>query len=70
MGDAEDAHAGRAAPPPLEYQPPPWSGEPKHGYSLDVIKSGTLVESIELGEKPFYVIGALGHPTCSSVRAS
>ena len=45
-------------PPPtpdLPYTEPHWSGPPSQRYSLTVIKSGSLLEEIDLSNKPFLV---------------
>ncbi|CAI8030803.1 Kanadaptin [Geodia barretti] len=52
-------------PPPtpdLPYTEPHWSGPPSQRYSLTVIKSGSLLEEIDLSHKPFLVFGRL--PVC------
>ena len=46
------------APPPtpsLPYTEPHWSGGPSQSYYLTVIKSGSVVEEIDISNKPFQV---------------
>ncbi|CAK1592992.1 unnamed protein product [Parnassius mnemosyne] len=59
---------------PIPYKEPKWSGICPDGseYALEVLKSGMIVEKIELTNKPFYVFGRLAncdvvmaHPTIS-----
>ena len=45
------------APPPVNYEEPAWAGKPSQGYFLEVLKNGTLIETIALEDRPFYVIG-------------
>lgn len=59
----------------LQYKEPEWSGLPESsgkGYSFDVLKEGSIIESIDLMKRPFWVFGRLegnhirmGHPTIS-----
>ncbi|XP_037798611.1 kanadaptin-like [Penaeus monodon] len=56
---------------PVPYKEPKWSGVPNDNYSFEVLKSGTIVETIALN-KPFFVIGRLAqcditmeHPSIS-----
>eukprot|EP00118_Oscarella_pearsei_P003968 m.16470 g.16470 ORF g.16470 m.16470 type:complete len:170 (+) comp26959_c0_seq1:44-553(+) len=51
-----------AAAIPLRYTEPKWSRLPDEGFSLEVIKSGTLLETITLTSKSFFVFGRL--PDC------
>ena len=45
-----------AAPTPsLPYTEPHWSGAPSQSYYLTVIKSGSVVEEINISNKPFQV---------------
>ena len=41
--------------PSLPYTEPHWSGTPPHQYYLTVIKSGSVVEEIDVSHKPFQV---------------
>ncbi|KAL4711222.1 hypothetical protein ACJJTC_019063 [Scirpophaga incertulas] len=59
---------------PIPYKEPKWSGVCPDGseYSLEVLKSGMIVDKIDLTSKAFYVFGRLancevilGHPTIS-----
>ncbi|XP_069997060.1 kanadaptin isoform X3 [Penaeus vannamei] len=56
---------------PVPYKEPKWSGVPNDNYSFEVLKNGTIVETIALN-KPFFVIGRLAqcditmeHPSIS-----
>ncbi|CAB3257469.1 unnamed protein product [Arctia plantaginis] len=59
---------------PIPYKEPKWSGLCPDGseYALEVIKSGMIIEKIELSKKAYYVFGRLAncdvimsHPTIS-----
>lgn len=62
---------------PLPYKEPKWSGLPPHSYSLEVLKSGQIVETVNLNDKSYYVFGrlanlcdvVLAHPTVSRFHA-
>lgn len=61
---------------PIPYKEPKWSGLPSSPYSFEVLKSGTIVETITLNDKPFHVFGKLSncdivmaHPTVSRYHA-
>ena len=41
---------------PLPYQEPPWGGHPPSGYSVEVIKGGSVAETLQL-DKNFLVVG-------------
>ena len=47
---------------PLSYKVPKWSGVPSEAYCFEVLKSGQILESIDLSTKSFYVFGRLS--TC------
>jgi len=47
---------------PLPYKEPKWSGVPCEAYGFEVLKSGQILESIDLSTKSFYVFGRLS--TC------
>ncbi|XP_042880061.1 kanadaptin-like isoform X2 [Penaeus japonicus] len=56
---------------PVPYKEPKWSGVPSHDYSFEILKNGTIVETVALN-KPFFVIGRLAqcditmeHPSVS-----
>jgi hypothetical protein len=62
---AEIAFGGGSKNPPLAYKEPPWSGLPPEGdafYSLEEIKSGTIVATHKLIGKSHFVVGRL--PAC------
>lgn len=44
---------------PLPYKEPKWSGVPSEAYGFEVLKSGQILESIDLSTKSFYVFGRL-----------
>ena len=50
------------AVPELPYKEPSWSGIPEELYSLEVLKNGCIVSTIDLTSKPFHVFGRL--PIC------
>jgi len=59
-----------------EYQVPEWAGQPKHAYSLVVVKGGLEVERISISDKDRYVVGrtegcdiVLLHPSVSRRHA-
>eukprot|EP00698_Gefionella_okellyi_P001120 TRINITY_DN11011_c0_g1_i1.p1 TRINITY_DN11011_c0_g1~~TRINITY_DN11011_c0_g1_i1.p1 ORF type:complete len:702 (+),score=185.88 TRINITY_DN11011_c0_g1_i1:63-2108(+) len=59
------------------YQPPPWSAQPKSAFRFEVLKSGQIIDDIDLSEKPFYILGrhgelcdiVLDHPSSSRQHA-
>ncbi|XP_012058996.1 PREDICTED: kanadaptin [Atta cephalotes] len=61
---------------PIPYLQPKWGGKPIKEYKLEVLKSGVILEKLDLTEKSFYVIGrlpccnlSLAHPTISRYHA-
>nr|CAD7196057.1 unnamed protein product [Timema douglasi] len=61
---------------PLPYKEPKWSGLPTIPYSIEILKSGKIIDNINLDLKPFYVFGRLltcdihlAHPTISRYHA-
>lgn len=61
---------------PVPYLEPKWGGEPTEEYKLEVLKSGMILEKIDLTERSFFVIGrlpscniSLAHPTISRHHA-
>ncbi|XP_011643500.2 LOW QUALITY PROTEIN: kanadaptin [Pogonomyrmex barbatus] len=61
---------------PIPYLEPKWGGKPDQEYKLEVLKSGMIIEKIDLTEKSFYLIGrlpscnlSLAHPTISRHHA-
>lgn len=61
---------------PLPYKEPNWSGIPREAYGFEVLKSGKILENVNLNSKPFYVFGRLStcdihmaHPTISRYHA-
>lgn len=62
--------------PELPYKEPTWSGIPEELYSLEVLKNGCIVSTIDLTSKPFHVFGrlpncdvSLEHPSVSRYHA-
>jgi len=60
----------------VPYLEPKWSGKPTEEYKLEVLKSGVILEKIDLTERNFHVIGrlpschlSLAHPTISRYHA-
>lgn len=47
---------------PLPYKEPTWGGKPEKKYKAEILKSGLILETIDLSEKSFHVIGRL--PIC------
>ncbi|XP_066580937.1 kanadaptin-like [Prorops nasuta] len=61
---------------PLPYKEPSWSGIPEDEYQIEILKSGVILETIDLSKKSYYVIGRLpscniplAHPTISRYHA-
>lgn len=61
---------------PVPYLEPKWGGKPTEKYKLEVLKSGMILEKIDLTKRSFYVIGrlpicnlSLAHPTISRYHA-
>ncbi|XP_015174076.1 PREDICTED: kanadaptin [Polistes dominula] len=60
----------------LKYDEPNWSGIPEDEYKLEVLKSGVIVQTINLTGKSYHVVGrlphcdiSLAHPTISRFHA-
>lgn len=60
----------------LPYREPVWGGIPEKKYKLEILKSGVILETIDLTLKSFYVFGRLpicdiplAHPTISRYHA-
>lgn len=61
---------------PVPYLEPFWGGKPKDEYKLEVLKSGVILETIDLTKNSFYAVGrlpscnlSLAHPTISRYHA-
>jgi hypothetical protein len=61
---------------PLPYREPKWSGIPNEAFGFEVLKSGQILENVDLNTKSFYVFGRLStcdicmaHPTISRYHA-
>ena len=48
--------------PDLAYKEPSWSAVPMQPYSLEILKNGCIISTINLSQKAFHVVGRL--PTC------
>lgn len=63
--------------PPLKYTEPSWGGNtPDTSYSLEILKNGTIVDTVPLTERSYYVVGrlpvcdvSLEHPSISRYHA-
>ncbi|XP_035738487.1 kanadaptin-like [Vespa mandarinia] len=60
----------------LKYQEPCWGTKPDDEYKLEVLKSGVIIQTIDLTEKSYHVVGrlpncdiSLAHPTISRFHA-
>ncbi|XP_041971042.1 kanadaptin [Aricia agestis] len=71
-------HAAKELLTPCSYKEPKWSGVCPDGsdYGLEVLKSGIIMERIDLTKKPYYVFGrqpnsdvVMAHPTISRHHA-
>ena len=62
--DPEEAahHKDTDPPAPLPYNAPRWSGTPTNAFSLMVVKTGVVVDTISLEGRPYLVFGRL--PSC------
>jgi len=47
---------------PLQYLEPSWGGLPNKPYHLEILKNGTIVDTVKLENKSFFTIGRL--PVC------
>lgn len=47
---------------PIPYKEPEWSGDCEDEYSFDVLKNGSIIDTVRLNTKPFHVFGRL--PSC------
>ncbi|CAH0552875.1 unnamed protein product [Brassicogethes aeneus] len=64
---------------PIPYKEPSWSGLPtdvQSDYKFEILKNGIIIETVNLMEKPYWVMGRLGtcdilmqHPTISRFHA-
>lgn len=66
------AELAKAKAIPVPYQEPSWGGLPEKEYRLEVLKNGTIVDTIQLKDKSFFVAGRLAscdlvleHPSLS-----
>lgn len=63
--------------PPVPYTEPPWGGEaPASPYALEILKNGTIVDTVPLTERSYFVVGrlpvcdvSLEHPSISRYHA-
>lgn len=61
---------------PVPYLEPKWGGKPTEEYTLEVLKSGVILEKIDLTKRSFHILGrlpscnlTLAHPTISRYHA-
>ncbi|XP_047249221.1 kanadaptin [Girardinichthys multiradiatus] len=63
--------------PPLPYTEPPWGGpSPESPYALEILKNGTIVDTVPLTQRSYFVVGrlpvcdvSLEHPSISRYHA-
>ncbi|XP_008397898.2 kanadaptin [Poecilia reticulata] len=63
--------------PPLPYTEPPWGGPPSESpYALEILKNGTIVDTVTLTHRSYFVVGrlpvcdvSLEHPSISRYHA-
>ncbi|KAM6969653.1 kanadaptin [Tautogolabrus adspersus] len=63
--------------PPIPYAEPPWGGSaPDAPYALEILKNGTIVDTVPLTERSYFVVGrlpvcdvSLEHPSISRYHA-
>ncbi|CAJ1074079.1 kanadaptin [Xyrichtys novacula] len=63
--------------PPLPYTEPPWGGTaPEISYALEILKNGTIVDTVPLTHRSYFVVGrlpvcdvSLEHPSISRYHA-
>uniref|UniRef100_A0A3B5LRZ5 Solute carrier family 4 member 1 adaptor protein n=1 Tax=Xiphophorus couchianus TaxID=32473 RepID=A0A3B5LRZ5_9TELE len=63
--------------PPLPYTEPPWGGPPPESpYALEILKNGTIVDTVTLTHRSYFVVGrlpvcdvSLEHPSISRYHA-
>lgn len=58
------------------YEPPEWSEAPIHPFKLEVLRSGSLLETLDVDRRTFYILGRnpeahiiLEHPSVSRFHA-
>lgn len=64
--------------PPVPYTEPPWGGKPPDSrpYALEILKNGTIVDTVPLTQRGYFVVGrlpvcdvSLEHPSISRYHA-
>lgn len=63
--------------PPVPYTEPPWGGKaPTSPYALEILKNGTIVDTVPLTQRSYFVVGrlpvcdvSLEHPSISRYHA-
>lgn len=62
--------------PPFPYKEPKWGGKPNKNYSFEILKSGKILDTVDLSQENFYVFGRLEscnfvfeHPSVSRYHA-
>ena len=61
-GTSSSSSSEQAEPPPLPYTEPTWSSTPSEPYVLTVIKTGTIIQTVQLSNQPYHTFGRL--PSC------
>uniref|UniRef100_A0A4W5M037 Solute carrier family 4 member 1 adaptor protein n=1 Tax=Hucho hucho TaxID=62062 RepID=A0A4W5M037_9TELE len=73
----EETPIGKFKPhPPVPYAEPPWAGVADVPYSLEILKNGTIVDTVPLTQQSYFVVGrlpvcdvSLEHPSISRYHA-
>lgn len=60
--DNQSTETSKLNIPSSVYQEPDWSGLTDKEYSFDVLKNGSIIDTVCLTSKPFYIFGRL--PSC------
>lgn len=67
---------GKLNAAPLPYTEPPWGGLAESAYSFEILKNGTILDTVPLAERSFFVFGrlpvcdvSLEHPSISRYHA-
>lgn len=73
---AKESEKDTAEKKSLPYKEPSWSGPPDLTYKFEVLKSGVILETIDLSKKNYYVVGrspncdiSMAHPSISRYHA-
>ncbi|KAM9466761.1 kanadaptin [Clarias gariepinus] len=62
--------------PPLPYSEPPWAGVPDVPYTFELLKNGSILDTVALSQQSYFVVGrlpvcdiSLEHPSISRYHA-